>query len=315
MGKGLALEFKRAFPENYKQYERAAKEKQLKIGKLFVTQPNHISIKYIVNFPTKSHWKERSKIEYIKDGLEDLVQFLSEHKEIKSIAIPPLGCGNGGLNWNEVKLIIERSLKELAENIDIIIYEPGFNDEKIILQADEKLTLARTMFLTALNHYLRLGYSINLLVAQKTAYFLQILGEPLNLVFEKGFYGPYAQKLNHLLKRINGSYVLYDEKQNNPDVEIRLNPAFFDRVKNSQSSLTAEQKKRLEKLSDLIEGYESPYGMELLATVSFILESNPDYSADQVQSVIHNWTKRKKEIMKPSHIVKAYNQIKKVLAY
>ncbi|HNF16618.1 MAG TPA: macro domain-containing protein, partial [Leptospiraceae bacterium] len=85
MGKGLALEFKRAFPENYKQYERAAKEKQLKIGKLFVTQPNHISIKYIVNFPTKSHWKERSKIEYIKDGLEDLVQFLSEHKEIKSI--------------------------------------------------------------------------------------------------------------------------------------------------------------------------------------------------------------------------------------
>ncbi|HNO24701.1 MAG TPA: hypothetical protein PKK94_17110, partial [Leptospiraceae bacterium] len=151
--------------------------------------------------------------------------------------------------------------------------------------------------------------------AQKTAYFLQILGEPLNLVFEKGFYGPYAQKLNHLLKRINGSYVLYDEKQNNPDVEIRLNPAFFDRVKNSQSSLTAEQKKRLEKLSDLIEGYESPYGMELLATVSFILESNPDYSADQVQSVIHNWTKRKKEIMKPSHIVKAYNQIKKVLAY
>jgi len=310
MGKGLALAFKKSYPENFKKYQIEAKNKNLEIGKMLVTYDN-VSQKFIINFPTKIHWKFKSKIEYIEKGLFDLINFLNNTPNIKSIAIPPLGCGNGGLNWNEVKPLIEKAVGELTKIENVFIFEPVPLEVQSDLIADYKLTPQRAVFLTALHDYLKLGYSINLLVTQKTAYFLQKLGEPLHLKFEKGFYGPYSQRLNHLLKKINGSYIFFDQEENKPDVEVMIYGNEFSKVTEySNLNLSNEQKERLHKFSSLIDGFESPYGMELLATVSFILDSNRDHDMNSIQSEIYKWTNRKKNLMKPIHIEKAFKRVK-----
>ena len=187
MGKGIALAFKKAFPLNYKLYKEACDNKNFTVGSMFTTKTGQLMPKFIINFPTKEHWKRRSKIDFVKSGMKELVKTIKTN-EIKSIAIPPLGCGNGGLNWNEVKPIIVNELQSINKSIEVIIYEPGFNNQTVSVKKEIALTPARAMLLCALKDYQILGYSINLLVAQKIAYFLQRIGEPLNLQYEKGHY-------------------------------------------------------------------------------------------------------------------------------
>ena len=117
MGKGIALKFKELFPINFNLYKKACEFNEINIGKLFTTIENN---KIIINFPTKLHWKNNSRYIYIESGLVNLRQIIIDHK-IKSISIPPLGCGNGGLEWNSVKSIIENNLSDL--DCDILIYE------------------------------------------------------------------------------------------------------------------------------------------------------------------------------------------------
>lgn len=144
MGKGLALEFKKRYPSNYDSYYKACKNNDVKIGKMFITQRSQeLNPKYIINFPTKVHWKNPSKLEWIESGLEDLVKFI-KYKNIKSIAIPQLGCANGGLSWNVVKLVIEEKLKDLNEvEIKIIVYnnnDISSNDMKVIIAGSRDCT-------------------------------------------------------------------------------------------------------------------------------------------------------------------------------
>lgn len=122
MGKGIALMFKETYPKNFKTYQKACKEKCLKVGSMFVTESGMYNPKWIVNFPTKEHWRGHTKIEWIVDGLKDLHDFICTN-DVKSIAIPPLGCGNGGLNWADVKPRIVSALEDL-HSVDIVIYEP-----------------------------------------------------------------------------------------------------------------------------------------------------------------------------------------------
>lgn len=125
MGKGLALEFKNRYPDNFKDYEVACKTGKLELGKMFVHEnrsnfnSNH---KLIINFPTKRHWRDKSELSYIENGLNDLVKVVKEH-DIKSVAIPPIGCGLGGLDWKIVKPMIERAFSSLPE-VKLKIYEP-----------------------------------------------------------------------------------------------------------------------------------------------------------------------------------------------
>ncbi len=307
MGKGIALAFKKAFPDNFKHYKKACDNKELKTGELLIVQTGKITPKYIINFPTKVHWKEKSKIEYIEQGMNRLVQIIEE-KDIQSIAIPPLGCGNGGLNWQDVKNVIMNELSKLPENKEIIIFEPGFNNQTMEARKVEKLTPARAMLLTALKNYQVLGYSINLLVAQKLAYFMQRLGEPLNLEYDKGFYGPYSHRLQHLLKYLNGWYLKFKNQQTKPGTKVKLN--YTAQVeKYTHNELSADQKNRLEKLQQLTEGFESPYGLELLATVDFIYMKTGLSDKNQILQEIGKWTHRKKELMKPFHIEAAFNRL------
>ena len=307
MGKGIALAFKKAFPDNFEYYKKACDNKELNTGDLLITQTGKITPKYIINFPTKVHWKEKSKMEYIEQGMKRLVQVIDE-KEIRSIAIPPLGCGNGGLNWQDVKKVMINELSKLPENIDVIIFEPGFNNQTMETRTVKNLTPARAMLLTALKNYQVLGYSINLLVAQKLAYFMQRLGEPLNLEYDKGYYGPYSHRLQHLLKYLNGYYLNFKNEQTKPGTKVKLN--YTAQVENfTQNELSANQKNRLKNLKTLTEGFESPYGLELLATVDFIYLKTGLCDKTQILQEIGKWTNRKKELMKPFHIEAAFDRL------
>lgn len=121
MGKGIALQFKKAFPENFAAYERACKSGDVVVGRMHVVE-RLASPRFIINFPTKKHWRQPSKIEYVRDGLRDLVGQLRERR-IQSVAIPPLGCGNGGLVWSDVRPLIMEAFAPLPD-IRVLLFEP-----------------------------------------------------------------------------------------------------------------------------------------------------------------------------------------------
>ncbi|MCP3932773.1 MAG: macro domain-containing protein, partial [Bacteroidetes bacterium] len=302
------LAFKKAFPDNYKIYREACQKGQFSVGDILVTQTGQLTPKFIINFPTKIHWRGWSKIEYIEVGMKELVKTIINN-QIKSIAIPPLGCGNGGLKWEVVKPIIVNNLKNIEQDVNAIIYEPGFNNQTVAIKKNISLTPARAMLLLALKNYQILGYSTNLLVAQKIAYFLQRFGEPLNLQYQKGHYGPYSHRLQHLLKYLNGYYLKFKHEDVKPSTMVYLN--HFEKVKEySEKELGVEQLQRLKNVQMLIEGFESPYGLELLATVDFICQEGKIGDTDKIIDEIGTWTKRKKEIMKPYHIKVAHQRLK-----
>lgn len=124
MGKGVALQFKRAFPGNFKQYQKACKNNEVEPGRMFIVATDSLlNPRYIINFPTKGHWRQPSQLDDIKAGLAALVADV-QRLGIRSIAIPPLGCGNGGLDWAEVKPLIIDAFKPLPK-VEVIVFEPA----------------------------------------------------------------------------------------------------------------------------------------------------------------------------------------------
>ena len=123
LGKGIALMFKERFPANFRAYARACKSGELGIGRMFVTRNEELfGPAWIINFPTKTEWRRNSRLEWIELGLKDLVRTI-EKERIRSIAIPPLGCGNGGLDWSEVRPLIQAALGRI-DDLEAVIYEP-----------------------------------------------------------------------------------------------------------------------------------------------------------------------------------------------
>lgn len=312
MGKGIALQFKYAYPENYKSYKKACDNKQVKLGKMHIFDTGKfINPRYIINFPTKNHWKGKSKIEEIRRGLFDLKNIIVKYN-IRSIAIPPLGCGNGGLDWNNVKNIILESLNNLS-NVKILLYAPEGAPKLDTMPVKSKipnLTKLRALLISLIKKYSEPGYKLSLLEVQKLAYFLQESGEELKLEFVKDKFGPYAEKLNFVLQRLEGHYLRgYGDRSRDAQISV-----VDDKFENVEMFITneLESKKNLERIYDLIKGFESPYGMELLATVHWVLMHNEininniDNIIDEVQS----WNLRKKKLLKPNHIKVAYNRLK-----
>ena len=125
MGKGIALQFRREFSEDYfKDYKRACQSGELAIGKVHVYELKNAETnpRFIVNFPTKNHWRGQSRIEDIESGLQSLVEAIEQY-EIKSMAMPALGCGLGGLDYAKVKPLIEKAFVNLP-NVDIFLFVP-----------------------------------------------------------------------------------------------------------------------------------------------------------------------------------------------
>lgn len=124
MGRGIALMFKERYPANYKAYAAACKAGEVRVGQMFVTNVDELGggPRWVINFPTKEHWRPPTKIEWVRDGLAALRELILE-KGIRSVAVPPLGCGNGGLDWRAVRPLIEETLGDL-EGVEVVVYEP-----------------------------------------------------------------------------------------------------------------------------------------------------------------------------------------------
>lgn len=318
MGAGIALQFKKAFPENFKLYEKASKSGKIKIGNIFVTETGSLTNpKFIINFPTKKHWRHPSKLSWIKEGLEDLRNFIIR-KKIRSIAIPPLGCGNGKLNWKDVKPLIIEAIDGI-EDLEVLLFEPSeYAYQKTSNKArtiKPKLTSVRAMIIALLNRYRILGYELTLLEAQKLVYFLKRFGEPLKMRFEKGTYGPYSEVLNHVLNDLDGHYLAgMKQKTAKPLDKIMINQIELKNVnKFIEINCTPDQKSRLESVYSLIEGFESPLGMELLATIDYVInyESGEELFTNlELENKIYSWSPRKKKLIKKEYIDIALERLK-----
>jgi hypothetical protein len=233
---------------------------------------------WIINFPTKEHWRSPSKLEWIREGLIDLRHFIEEHA-IHSIALPPLGSGNGGLDWQEVRPLIIRALEAL-QDVAIIVYEPTPQYQNVAKREGvEKLTAARALMTEIIRRYWVLGIECTLLEIQKLAYFLEReiisrnLPDPLQLEFRADRFGPFSPKLRHLLDALDGSYLHCDKRlaDAGPLDVIGYDDGKMDRVALYLNSEAKAYRPALDATAALIEGFESPFGMELLGTVDWLL--------------------------------------------
>ncbi|MDO7911794.1 macro domain-containing protein [Pseudomonas sp. 22-AL-CL-001] len=298
MGKGIALMFKERFADNYRQYAAACKAKEVVVGKMFVTEVRELDgPRWIVNFPTKQHWRSPSQMGWIIEGLHDVRDFIIEH-HVASIAIPPLGAGNGGLPWTVVREHIQSVLGDLKA--DIIVFEPTANYQNVSKRSGvENLTPARALIAELVRRYWVLGMECSLLEIQKLAWFLERSIErftpgtnPLALKFSAHRYGPYANRLEHLLDNLDGSYLHCTKRISDAGP---LDVIWFDEGRKPfvQAYLNSEAKAYLPALeftADLIDGFESPFGMELLATVDWLLhEEGVEPTVQAIRKQLGYW--------------------------
>lgn len=312
MGKGIALQFRQAFPENYKLYKTACNKREVVVGKMFTVELPVLEYpKIIINFPTKQHWRGKSKIEYIDEGLEDLARVIKDFN-INSIAIPPLGCGLGGLEWSEVRPKIENSLRQFND-LEVHIFEPikTQNIKSINRNKRPNLTAGRAVLLLLMQRYLS-GYMdpvISLLEIHKLMYFMQESGQQLKLRFEEYPYGPYAENLRHVLIRIDEHFITgYGDGDDNPLKTIELIPTIIPEASKLLES-DDELQNRLRKVERLIDGFESPLGMELLSTVHWVYKNHESIDLDETITYIHNWNSRKKELFSKRNITVAWDNL------
>ncbi|MDZ4861664.1 MAG: macro domain-containing protein [Candidatus Hydrogenedentes bacterium] len=298
MGKGIALMFEERFPENYKAYAAACKAGEVQVGKMFVTQSVELEgPRWIINFPTKNHWRQPTKLEWVRDGLAALKEMVRE-KDIHSIALPPLGCGNGGLDWHDVRPMIESALGDL-ENVEVVVYEPTAKYQNVARkQGVEKLTSARALIAEMVRRYWVLGIECTLLETQKLAWFLERtikrvgLEDPMNLQFIANRYGPYANNLTHLLNGLDGSYLHCDKRLADASP---FDTIWFEDSKREKLNLYLRSEAKaylpaLEVTDELIDGFQSPLGLEALATVDWLIEREGVAPTLQgIRSGIRNW--------------------------
>lgn len=313
MGKGLALQFKKAFPENFASYERACKTGEVETGRMHVV-PRLASPRFIINFPTKRHWRHPSKLEYIQDGLDDLIEQV-KRLDITSIAIPPLGCGNGGLDWSVVRPIILDAFATVP-HVRVVLFEPADAppaDQIIDRRPKPRMTPERAAVLALMGRYAATDYDyrLSLIEVQKLAYFLQLAGENLRLEYYPHHYGPYADNLRKALRNIEGHYTQgIGDGKNSPETPLQLLPGAVEEARAFLNSLP-DTLARLDRVSTLIEGFETPFGMELLATVHWVMQhgANPD-DVDDVVGKVHAWSNRKRSQMKDGHIRVAWERLR-----
>ncbi len=306
MGKGIALQFRRAFPKNYDFYRKACEHHEVQPGRMLVFATGRFdNPKYIINFPTKRHWKENSRLEDIEAGLNDLVRVIRE-LGISSLALPPLGAGNGGLDWADVRPRIVAALTPL-NNVRVHLYAPSGTppaDSMPVGTNRPRMTAGRAAFIGAMRNYVIPGFYLTLLEVQKLACFLQFAGEPLRLRFVRGPYGPYAENLNHVLKDMEGHFIRgFGDGSRRPDVPIRLLPGSEEEA-DAFLADHPETAARQERVKRLIDGFETPYGMEMLATVLWLAHEKPELVTDSsaMISAFQAWSPRKLKIFEPKHI-------------
>ena len=273
MGKGVALQFKNRFPDMFREYARRCSDGQVRLGEPYLWAP--LVPPRVLNFPTKDHWRSVAKLQDIVDGLD----YLAEHYEewgIESLAVPPLGCGEGPLDWHVVGPILFRKLSEF--DIDVELYAP-FNategevdpeflgGESAVHATDgphclDPAAVALAIIVRFVERELY-HWPVGRVTFQKLAYFATIQGIPTGLVFQKKSYGPFARGLKLLQTRLVNNGLLI-EQRNGRMFELRLGPTYKDAVERNKEQLE-EWRPAIDRVADLLLR-TSPGRLPLLAT-------------------------------------------------
>lgn len=308
-GRGVALRFKEAFPENFKAYQAASRRHEIQPGRMFVFDTKRLTNpRYIINFPTKRHWRGKSRFSDIESGLRALVSEVRS-RGIRSIAVPPLGSGLGGLAWADVRPRIEQALGGL-DDVRVVVFEPlpKATPEAVPAGEPPAMTPGRAALIGLIDRYLRglMDPFVTLLEIHKLTYFMQEAGEPLRLRYVAASYGPYAENLRHVLRAVNGYFISgYGDINERPDRQIALVEGASQRSRDvlSANSTTG---KRFARVADLVEGFETPYGLELLATVHWVANHDGARTLDEAIKATHSWGARKQS-WPQSHIELAWS--------
>lgn len=296
MGRGVALQFKNVFPENFKTYKIACNRGELQPGHMFVFSTGHLTNpRYIINFPTKRHWRGKSRIEDIESGLKALVGEIRK-RDIRSIAIPPLGSGLGGLDWREIRPRIAEALNSI-DGLQIVIFEPKGPPSQKELTASRKvpkMTAGRAALVVLIHRYLSglMDPFVTLLEVHKLMYFMQEAGQLLRLRYVRAPYGPYAENLRHVLREIEGHLVSgYADGGDAPDKELTLVPGA---IQDAEAFLEnhADARSRFDRVVDLVQGFETPFGLELLSTVHWVATKD---EAKNIIAQVYDWNERKRQ--------------------
>ena len=305
MGRGIALQFRKAFPKNFKAYKALCDRKELQPGSVFVYDLSRLeNPRYVMNFSTKRHWKGKSSLQYIEAGLQALVEEVRK-RDMRSVAIPPLGCGLGRLDWNEVRPRIERAFKNLP-NIDVLLFEPKgapAADTMVREKKQPRMTVGRAALLRLMRRYLAglMDVAVSLLEIHKLMYFMQEAGEELRLRYSKAPYGPYAENLRHLLSYIEGHFITgYGDAEDTPDKQIELKPEATEKAELFLRNHPDTQA-RFNHVVDLIKGFETPFGMELLSTVHWVATRDGASTPDEAVKMTYAWNDRK-QMFKEEHV-------------
>jgi O-acetyl-ADP-ribose deacetylase (regulator of RNase III) len=299
MGRGIALQFKQAFPENFKAYEAACQRKAVEPGRMFVFDTGELTLpRYIINFPTKRHWRGKSRMEDIDSGLVALAEEVRS-RGIRSVAVPPLGSGLGGLDWAQVRPRIEAALRDLPE-VEVLVYEPlaAPPDSRPNRSTTvPKMTAGRAALVSLMSRYLGglLDPTVSLLEVHKMMYFLQQAGEPLKLRYVQAPYGPYAENLRHVLREVEGHLVSgYADGGDAPDKQLAIVPGA---AAEAEKFLTAhrETQARLERVARLVDGFETAFGLELLSTVHWVMTKRHAMDESAIERETYAWNPRKRQ--------------------
>ena len=298
MGRGIALQFKKAFPDNFEAYAEACKREEVEPGHMFVFETGQMSPSYIINFPTKRHWRGKSRMEDIEAGLTALAEQIRE-RNIRSIALPPLGSGLGGLDWSQVRSHIEATLREFPD-LKVVVFKPGGGptDGRVNRSTDvPAMTTGRAVLVGLMNRYLwgLLDPFVTLLEVHKLMYFQQEAGEGLRLRYQKAPYGPYAENLRHVLHKVEGHFISgYADGGDKPGKQLELVPGAIEDA-TAVLEHHPQTLRRFDKVADLVEGFESSFGLELLSTVHWIVTREEARSLNDVVAHTYLWNERKKQ--------------------
>ncbi len=295
MGRGVALQFKTAFPANFKAYEAACKRGEVQPGCMFVVRNDVLTgPKWIINFPTKRHWRGRSLMGDIEAGLVALRAEITE-RGIRTVALPPLGSGLGGLVWADVRTRIDAALRDLP-GVEVTVFEPRDGDDRIEPKGEiPALTPSRAALIALMDRYIRglMEPVVTLLEVQKLCYFLQLAGQPLRLRFDKGLYGPYAPDLRFVLRKLEGHYLAgYGDGGEKPTKPLMIVPGALEAAANVVAS-DGEVRGRFDRVTRLVEGFETPAGLELLATAHWVAVREDADTIDTAAPAFARWNDRK----------------------
>ena len=313
MGKGIAQIFKKNYPLMFEQYKEMCDHKQIVCGTLYPYYENG-EVK-ILNFPTKQHWRSPSKLEYVTSGLD---WFIAHYKEleIQSIAFPPLGCGNGDLDWATVGPIMYQKLKVLP--IDVEIYAPFGTSTKEIteeyLMSSNNIGLSQGIKYDKFNNnWLLVLYLIKCLneskysvpvgrtIFQKICYILERYGTDLDLKFEKGTYGPYSPDIKKMYTILSNNNLIH-EKASGKAVLITVT----DQFKIEKNTYSEKDKQNVNKTYRLFQRIKDVSQAEMITTILYsydqLIQNDKTVTEDQLYEYIIDWKKRFNTIENESQI-------------